>query len=90
MLLYDLIQWKMQHLDADPGMNSNFITCYTEPPLLSDFSENNLHHLVMEGKVPDEVYGLPCHNQNVERAIKLASEYSKKAFQEDDKGVYSL
>ena len=43
VLLYDLIQWKTQHLDADPGMNSNFILYYTEPPFLSDFSENNIH-----------------------------------------------
>ena len=69
VLLYDLVQWKTQHLDADPGMNSIFITYYTEPPLLSD----NLHHVVTEEKVPDEVYGLSCNNQYVEKAIKLVS-----------------
>ena len=65
-------------------MNSNFISYYTEPPFLSDISENNLHHVVTDGKVPDKVYGLPCHNQNVERAIKLVSEYSKKACKKAD------
>ena len=79
---YDLIEWKTQYLDAEPG---KFITHYTEPPLLSNFSENDLHHLVTEGKVPDEVYGLPCHNQNVERAIKLVTESSKKACKKTDR-----
>ena len=74
--LYDLIEWKTQHPDANPNMNSKFITYYTEPPLLSDFSENNLHLVVTEGKVPDEVYVLPCHNQNIEIVIKLVNEYS--------------
>ena len=78
----DLIEWKTHHLDANPGMNSKFITYYTEPPLLSDFSENNVHHVITEGKMPDKVYVLSCHNQNVERAIKLVSEYSKKADRE--------
>ena len=26
---YDLIEWKTHHLDANPGMNSKFITYYT-------------------------------------------------------------
>ena len=58
-MYYDLIKWKTQHFDAEPGMNSNLITYYTEPPLLSDFSENNLHHVITKKKVPDEVFG--CH-----------------------------
>ena len=84
---YDLIEWNTQYLDADPGKNSKFITYYTEaePPVLSDFSENNLHHMVTEGKVPDEVYVLPCHKQIVERAIKLVSEYSKKTCKKADR-----
>ena len=36
--------------------------------------------------MPDDVYGLPCHNQKVERAIKLVSEYSKKASKKADRG----
>ena len=79
---YDLIEWKTQYLDADHGMNSKCISYYTEPPLSSDFSENNPHLVVTEGKVPDEVYGLPY--QNVERVIKLVSEYSKGACKKAD------
>ena len=70
----DMITWTSDQtgdMDSPPA--------YTEPPVLSGYSEEDLKWIVTEGKIPGEIYRLPSHNQRVERAIKLVSEASNKA-----------
>ena len=63
----------------------NWVTSYTEHPVLAKYSEENLQKIVEDSKIPEDIYGLPCHNQRVERAIKLVSEISTKAAKKEDR-----
>ena len=55
------------------------VTEYTDPPILSGYSVQEIKCMAEENKVPNEVYDLPFHNQKVERAIKLVTETLKRA-----------
>ena len=70
----DLIDWKEEYIDE-----TGYFTSYTDPPVLSDLTEEQLLHVVESGKLPDIIYDLPSHNQRVERMIKLVSETSLRA-----------
>ena len=73
-------------LDYDSDNSTvKFITSYSEPPLISDFHEETLKLIAETGKVPHEIYELPCHNQRVERAIKLVTETSQKCARKDER-----
>ena len=74
----------MDDEDSD-SENTKWVTSYTEPPVLAKYSEENLRKIVEDGKIPEDIYGLPCHNQRVERAIKLVSEISTKAAKKEDR-----
>ena len=63
---------------------STYQTRYTEPPILSRCSEEELRQIASEIEAPLEISRLPCHNQGVERTIKLVSESSTK---EDREGI---
>ena len=73
-----------------PPINSNAL-CYQElvnvalsdePPVTKNFSENELHNI----RNQPFIFKQPCHNQVVERHIKLVSEASSKVirFQKRD------
>ena len=74
----DLISWESHEVRDYDSENSGvkFFTSYSKPPLPSDFQEEILKRIAETSKVPDEIYELPCHNQRVERAIKLVTEIS--------------
>lgn len=59
----DMIDWKKINI--------------TEPPLTRDLEEHNLR-LVVENGLGDNITGHPCHNQAVERSVKLVTEASSK------------
>ena len=47
----------------------------TEPPLLSNFTFEELYEIAEEGKNYDtDIYYIPCHTQAVERGVKLVTE----------------
>ena len=72
----------MKNVDSE---DARHVTSYTEPPALAALSEDDLQTIVNEGRVPARsTYGLPCHNQRVERAIKLVTEISLKAAKKVD------
>ena len=83
----DLISWESENIgDGDEDFEKwIWITSYTEPPVLSKLSEEDLRQIVSDGRVPDDIHALPCHNQRVERAIKLVSETSQKAAKKEDR-----
>ena len=54
------------YIDADPGT----------------FIHLNIISIMWSWRERCQTKYMPCHNQNVERAIKLVSEYSKKADRE--------
>ena len=63
----------------------SWVTPYTDPPILSGYSLETINLMSEESKVPEEVFGLPCHNQKVERVIKLVSETATKAISQRDR-----
>ena len=68
-----------------PSEDAKHVTSYTESTILAAWSEDDLQTIVNEGRVPARsTYGLPCHNQRVERAIKLVTEISLKAAKKVD------
>ena len=74
--------WNTTHVtkQGDNGVEmETHVTEYTDPPILSGYSVQEIKCMDQDNKVPNEVYDLPCHNQKVERAIKLVTETSKKA-----------
>ena len=77
----DMITWTTEYINdgSDDNGDSSFFTSYTEPPVLCDFTKEDLQHVVEAGKLTDKITGLPCHNQRVERAIKLVSQTSQKS-----------
>ena len=76
-----MITWTTEYKNdrSDDNGDSSFFTSYTEPPVLCDFTKEDLQHVVEAGKLTDKITGLPCHNQRVERAIKLVSQTSQKS-----------
>ena len=74
-----MISWQSEHTKNVDSEDVRHVTSYTEPPVLAALSEDDLQTIVNDGRVPDEIYGLPCHNQRVERAMKLVTETSLKA-----------
>ena len=42
-----------------------FVTSFSEPPVLSDVSEETLLLIAKGSKVPEQKYRLPSHNQDV-------------------------
>ena len=58
---------------------------YNEPPVLVNIDKDEITKMVETGEVPENIRSLPCHNQKVERTIKLVSETSKKAMDKDEK-----
>ena len=83
----DMIPWETEYLNDDEGApcDLKYLVSYKEPPVLSDLSEEALLRVVEEGKVPGQIHDLPCHNQRVERAIKLVSRTSMKAAKKEDR-----
>ena len=82
----DMISWDTENInDDDSDEDPKFVTSYTEPPVLSDLSEENLKEIAEKGEISDNLYYLPCHNQKVERAIKLVSQSSQKAREKIDR-----
>ena len=83
----DMISWDTEYLTTAGSSASDleYIVSYTEPPVLSDLSEADLLRVVEEGKVPRVIYDLPCHNQRVERAIKLVSQMATKVARKEDR-----
>ena len=71
--------------DEGAPCDLKYLVSYTEPPVLSDLSEEALLRVVEEGKVPGQIHDLPCHNQRVEWAIKLVSRTSMKAAKKEDR-----
>ena len=51
---------------------------YSEQHLLVDFSETDLDNIVLCAELDEKIAAIPCHNQNVERMIKLVSESATK------------
>ena len=75
----DMISWKSKYDQDENGFETgNYVTEYTDPPLLAEYSMDEIEAMIEDVSVPKELYSLPCHNQKVERAIKLVSETSKK------------
>ena len=77
----DLIEWPTVYLTENADIDfteSEYETSYWEPLLLSDYSVNDLQQIVEVGKMSEDINKLLCHNQNLERAIKLVSEASKR------------
>ena len=85
-----MIPWETRYINDDEDTQAGFITSYSEPPVISDISEDGLRQKANEGKVPEAIYGLPNHNQDVERAIKLVSHVSHKASRKEDREVIIL
>ena len=56
----------------------SLITPNTDLLILSEYTVEVLNLISEECKVPEEVYELPCHNQKVERVIKLVNETATK------------
>ena len=74
------IRWPAFSVLHPPSEDAKQVTSYTESTILAALSEDDLQTIVNEGRVPTRsTYGLPCHNQRVERAIKLVTETSLKA-----------
>ena len=65
-------QEAMQLIDLLPSVGD----CTTEPPLLKDFSNEELQKFAKNPLV----VRVPCHSQAVERCIKLVSEPSKQVY----------
>ena len=67
--------WQSKHMKNVDSEDARHVNPYTEPHVLAALSEDDLQTIVNEGRVPARsTYGLPCHNQRVERAIKLVTE----------------
>ncbi|CAH2098786.1 unnamed protein product [Euphydryas editha] len=49
----------------------------TEPPLIKDLNEDDLRNIIENG-LKSDILAYPCHNQSVERSIKLVTEASSK------------
>ena len=74
-----MISWKSIYAQDEDGNETGvFRTEYTDTPLLSGYSLQEIECMAQKGRVPCDLYNLPCHNQKVERAIKLVSETSKR------------
>ena len=72
----DMISWRK---DDKNDANGTLLADYTDPPILSGYSMDEIDDMADKRNIPEELYSLPCHNQKVERAIKLVSETSNKA-----------
>ena len=71
-----MISWRK---DDKNDANGTLLADYTDPPILSGYSMDEIDDMADKRNIPEELYSLPCHNQKVERAIKLVSETSNKA-----------
>ena len=81
---WDMISWETRPAGDE---DQRIITSFSEPPVLSDLSEETLRLIANSSRVPDQIYRLPSHNQNVERAIQLVSSVSQRASRKQDKPV---
>ena len=83
--------WEMISWETRPAGDEDqrIITSFSEPPVLSDLPEETLRQIAKDSRVPDKIYRLPSHNQNVERAIQLVSSVSQRASQKQDRRNYS-
>ena len=55
----------------------------TEPPLTKDLNLNELKNLIIENAKENVIFKFPCHNQAVERHVKLVTECSSKICNEE-------
>ncbi|CAH2109254.1 unnamed protein product [Euphydryas editha] len=67
----EMIDWKMIEV--------------TEPPLIKDLNEDDLRNIIENG-LKSDILAYPCHNQSVERSIKLVTE----AYQSTRKNYQNL
>ena len=73
-------QEAMQLIDLLPSMGD----CTTEPPLLKDFSKEELQKFAENPLL----VRVPCHSQAVERCTKLVSEASKQVYGKESRDGY--
>ena len=66
----EMISWKSIYAQDEDGNETGvFRTEYTDTPLLSGYSLQEIECMAQKGRVPCDLYNLPCHNQKVDRAF---------------------
>ena len=82
-----MISWNTKYINGDEDIKDDSVYCtsYTELPVLSDLSEDELLCIAEDGKIKDIIRGLPCPNQRVERTIRLVSQTSQKSAKKVDR-----
>lgn len=79
------------HINFDASHYTEIVDLNNEdgikPPITKNLSTDQLNQCTETPRniVFDMLYGIPCHTQSVERAIRLVSERSQKVFSEENR-----